>query len=139
MRLTLAALLAVAYAAGVTPAAAACGPWLCPDEAVADDSYPPGHSALPPNIQAQVAARDDRGLSLAGFYNDPAVAIAQPAPPAYGAFGPAPVAVGAPAPGYGYGYGYGYAGPHRHGPYVVTSPYGRRRVAHAHNSGHRVY
>lgn len=94
MKLPLAALLAAAFAASATPAAA-CGFFDCVSWALADDSYPPGQTALPPDIQVQVIARGGKGLSLAGFYNDPAVALARAeAGWAYG--GPA----AGPAPGY---------------------------------------
>jgi hypothetical protein len=74
MRLTLAALLAVAVAALATPAAA-CGSFLCLNEAVGDDLYPPGEEPLPPAVREAVLARDGMGLSAAGFYNDPSLAL----------------------------------------------------------------
>jgi predicted small secreted protein len=76
MRTTRAVLLAAALAASATPAAA-CNFFRCLGEAVADDSYPPGQTALPLSVQMEVIARQDRGLSLAGFYNDPSLALAQ--------------------------------------------------------------
>jgi hypothetical protein len=75
MRTTLAALLAAALAASATPAAA-CGFFQCLNNAVADDTYPPGETPLPPSVQVEVIARHGLGLSLAGFYNDPSVALA---------------------------------------------------------------
>jgi hypothetical protein len=67
-----AALLALALFANISPAAA-CG-FFC-DSALADDAYPPGQSALPPLLEEQVLARHGKGLSLAGFYNDPTLAL----------------------------------------------------------------
>jgi hypothetical protein len=75
MKLTLAAILALAFAASATPASA-CFLLGCIDQALADDSYPPGEPPLPPVVQMLVRARDGRGLSQAGFYNDPALALA---------------------------------------------------------------
>ncbi|MDE3177810.1 MAG: hypothetical protein KGM15_17040 [Pseudomonadota bacterium] len=75
MRLTLAALLAAAVVAGATPAAA-CASFLCLGDAVSDDSYPPGEAPLRPTVQEVVRVRQDRGLSAAAFYNDPALALA---------------------------------------------------------------
>jgi hypothetical protein len=75
MKLTLAALLALAFAASATPASA-CFLLGCIDQALADDSYPPGDPPLPPTLQMLIRARDGRGLSLEGFYNDPALALA---------------------------------------------------------------
>ncbi len=75
MRTTLAVLL-VAFAASATPAAA-CDYFNCAGDATADDSYPPGQIPLPPSVRMEVIARDDNGLSLAGFYNDPSLALAQ--------------------------------------------------------------
>jgi hypothetical protein len=80
MKLTLAALLALAFAASATPASA-CLLLGCINDALADDSYPPGETALPPALQMLVRARDGRGLSQAGFYNDPALALAARARP----------------------------------------------------------
>ena len=76
MRTTLAALLAAALLASATPAAA-CGYYACFGAAVGDDSYPPGQTPLPPSVQMEVIARQGKGLSLAGFYNDPSLAMAQ--------------------------------------------------------------
>lgn len=87
MRLTLAALLAAAFAALATPAAA-CSTFLCLGDAVSDDLYPPGEAALPFAVQEAVQARMGKGLSAAGFYNDPTLAhahrrtVAYDAPPA---------------------------------------------------------
>ncbi len=75
MKPTLAALLAAVLAASATPAAA-CGFFSCLDYAVSDDSYPPGEPTLPPGVLVEVIARQGMGLSLAGFYNDPSVALA---------------------------------------------------------------
>jgi hypothetical protein len=73
-------------------------------------------------------------LSLAGFYNDPAVAFAERyAPAGYGYAPPPPVYVEAPDP-----VDYGYGEPRRRGPHVIVSPYGHER-RFAHRYGHRVY
>ena len=109
MRLTLIALAALA-AASAAPAAA-CDT-ACIDLAVADDSYPAGEQALPPTVRALVEARQGGGLSLAGFYNDPALALA----PRY-----APV-----EPGYS------------QGPRAIAGAYGHGR-RFAHRDGHHVY
>jgi hypothetical protein len=82
MKPTFVALFAAALAVASTPAAA-CDPYFCPERAVADDAYPPGEASLPPSIRLLVLARDDRGLSLAGFYNDPSLALLEYAPPYY--------------------------------------------------------
>ena len=74
MRTTLAALLAAALLANAAPAAA-CGYIGCL-AAVGDDAYPPGRAPLPPYVRMEVMARQDKGLSLAGFYNDPSLALA---------------------------------------------------------------
>jgi hypothetical protein len=116
MKLSLAALLAVAFAASATPAAA-CGYFSCNDGALESDSYPPGVPALPPGVQEQVTARQGKGLSLAGFYNDPAVALSRREERAAD---------------------YGYYRHRRHGPYGMVGPYGRRREAHAQMWRHRV-
>ena len=63
-----AALLGLAFFASPAPAAA-CG-FFC-DNSLADDAYPPAAIPLPIPLQEQVAARHGKGLSLAGFYNDP--------------------------------------------------------------------
>lgn len=73
MRTKLAALLAAALLANAAPAAA-CGFFGCP--VAGDDSYPPGVAPLPPAVQMEVIARQGKGLSLAGFYNDPSLALA---------------------------------------------------------------
>ncbi len=88
MRSTLAALLAAAFAALATPAAA-CSTFLCLGDAVSDDLYPPGEAPLPYAVQEAVQARRGKGLSAAGFYNDPSLAhahrrtVAYDAPPAF--------------------------------------------------------
>lgn len=69
MRIFLAAAIAVAALAPL-PALADEIPFFA---APGPDSYPPLEPMLHPSIEAQVAARDGRGLSLAGFYNDPTV------------------------------------------------------------------
>ena len=69
-----AALLGLAFFASPAPAAA-CG-FFC-DNSLADDAYPPAAIPLPIPLQEQVAARHGKGLSLAGFYNDPSVALAR--------------------------------------------------------------
>jgi len=74
MRTTLAALLAAALLANAAPASA-CGYFGCL-AAVGDDSYPPGEIPLPPSVRMEVMARQGQGLSLAGFYNDPSLALA---------------------------------------------------------------
>jgi hypothetical protein len=76
MRLLPAALLAAALAASATPAAA-CGFFQCWGEVVADDSYPPGETPLPPGVEREVIARRNTGagLNLAGYYNDPFLAL----------------------------------------------------------------
>jgi hypothetical protein len=73
MRTTLAALSAALLLANAAPASA-CGYYGC--YAVGDDSYPPGEIPLPPAVQMEVIARQGKGLSLAGFYNDPSLALA---------------------------------------------------------------
>ncbi len=104
MKPRIVALFAVALAAASTPAAA-CGDF-CLERAVSDDAYPPSVEGLSPTLHALVRARDDRGLSSAGFYNDPslALAFAQYAPPAYDA-------------------GPNYYAPHRRWRHVVRSRY----------------
>jgi hypothetical protein len=73
MKPTLAAAsLALALFASASPAAA-CG-FFC-DSPLADDAYPPLQLPLPPLLQEQVIARHGKGLSLAGFYNDPSLAL----------------------------------------------------------------
>ena len=74
MRTTLAALVVAALLANAAPAAA-CGFFDCM-AAVDDDAYPPGEIPLPPSVRMEVIARQDQGLSLAGFYNDPSLALA---------------------------------------------------------------
>ena len=71
MKATVAVLIA-ATLWGAAPAGA-CATFFCPGEAVGDDVAPPHEPMLPPAVQAQVAFRDGRGLSQAGFYNDPSV------------------------------------------------------------------
>ena len=53
--------------------ARACETFLCLGDAVSDDLAPPFRPSLPPSIEAQIRYRDGRGLSQAGFYNDPSV------------------------------------------------------------------
>ena len=67
-----AALLALALVAGVSPAAA-CDEYCA--HALESDAYPPAQPPLPPLLQEQVMARHGKGLSLAGFYNDPTLAL----------------------------------------------------------------
>jgi len=100
MKTTLAVLLAAAALGAAAPAAACDCLW----DRVNDDISPPHMPALPPAVQAQVVMRDGRGLSQAGFYNDPS---------AY----------------FGFGAGYGGrpihrpASPSSGGPYVLQSRY----------------
>jgi hypothetical protein len=113
MRLTLIALAAL-LAASATPAAA--GDYFsCVDRALSDDSYPAGETSLPPHVRALVEARQGKGLSLAGFYNDPSLALAERD------YAPAGYDYAPPPPDYGYA----------PGPHVIVSPYGHgRRYAH---------
>ena len=63
-----------AVVASASSAASACeDPNYC--RAIGDDAYPPGRSVLSPYIRALIAAREGYGLSSAGFYNDPSVAL----------------------------------------------------------------
>jgi hypothetical protein len=71
MKTTVAVLIA-ATLWGAAPALA-CGTFFCLGEAVGDDNAPPRTTPLPPSIEAQIRYRDGRGLSQAGFYNDPSV------------------------------------------------------------------
>jgi len=71
MKTTLAVLLAAAALGAAAPAAACDCLWF----KVQDDTAPPRQPALPPAIQAQIALRDGRGLSQAGFYNDPSAYV----------------------------------------------------------------
>jgi hypothetical protein len=71
MKTTLAVLLAAA-ALGVAVPASACD---CFWRQLTDDTAPPFQPILSPSVQAQVALRDGRGLSQAGFYNDPSAYI----------------------------------------------------------------
>lgn len=81
MKTTLAALFVAALLAGAAPATA-CGFFDCFTQAAGDDAYPPGEIPLPPAVRMEVIARQDQGLNLAGFYNDPSLALAfQNAPP----------------------------------------------------------
>lgn len=112
MKLVLAALAAATLVAVATPAAA-CGFSECFNEALASDSYPPSETLLPPNVQEQVDARGGRGLSLAGFYNDPSVALRRHYEPSAG-YAPEPWVEG------------GYGRRRHRGPHVIVSPYGRR-------------
>ncbi len=142
MRLTLIALAAV-LAASATPAAAG-DTYNYVAAALADDDYPPGETALPPDVQRLVIARQGKGLSLAGFYNDPSLAYRPRYAPAsydyaHAAPEPAPPPQVAPdyveAPPAPAEYGYDV---HRRGPRVIFSPYGHgRRYAHE-REGHRV-
>jgi hypothetical protein len=68
MKITLAVFLAAA-ALGVAAPASACDD--CFWRQLSDDSAPPLTPTLSPALQAQLAYRDGRGLSQAGFYNDP--------------------------------------------------------------------
>ena len=142
MRLTLIA-LAAALAASATPAAA-YDTFNYVSAALADDDYPPGEIALPPTVQRLVTARQGKGLSLAGFYNDPSVAYRPHYTPANYDYAPAEPVVAPPqvAPDYVEAppapaeYGYDH---HHRGPRVIFSPYGHgRRYAHEHE-GHHVY
>jgi hypothetical protein len=72
MRLSLVALLAAAAIASAANCASACEFYTC---AITDDAYPPGDPALDPGVYDAVHARLGFGLSQAGFYNDPAVAL----------------------------------------------------------------
>ena len=71
MKTSLAVLIAATLWAGAP--ALACQTFLCLGEAVGDDLAPPHRPALSPAIEAQIRYRDGRGLSQAGFYNDPSV------------------------------------------------------------------
>ena len=162
MRLRIAAMFAVAVAAAASPAAA-CGVFSCVDAALSDDSYPGAGTPMPAEVQEMVAARHGRGLSLAGFYNDPSLALAErrPVPAAYD-YAPPPAPVYAPPPEPAYipppapamveapepadapaPVDYGYERRH-HGPHVIMSPFGRRheggrRVAREREHGPHVY
>jgi hypothetical protein len=69
------AILAVAAVTAMSAPASACEFFRCFNEAVADDAYPPGTPRLDPAIEELVAARQGAGMSLAGFYNDPSLAM----------------------------------------------------------------
>ena len=135
MRMTLAALIAVGLAAAATPAAA-CNLLRCAHAAMSDDTYPAGEPRLPAYVKEVVKARDGRGLSLAGFYNDPSVAMAHAAPPPqdYYVAAPEPAYLVAPEPAYEPAPQPGFApapiedGYERHSqrPQVILSPFGRR-------------
>ena len=116
MKRTLAALLAAAAAAFATPAAA-CGSFLCLNEAVADDLYPPGETPLPVAVREAVRIRMDKGLSLAGFYNDPALALARRESVSYDAAPPPFIEEPAPY----------YDAPRRKSPHVIVGRYGHPR------------
>ena len=130
MRLPLIALAAL-LAASATPAAAG-DTFNYVGAALADDTYPPGEAALSPAVQRLVIARHGKGLSLAGFYNDPSLAYAPHyAPASYDYAPPEPVVappqvapdyVEAPPAPAEYGYDV-----HRRGPRVIFSPYGHER------------
>ena len=143
MRLTLIA-LAAALAASAAPAAA-YDTFDYVGAALADDSYPAGEVALPPTVQRLVIARHGKGLSLAGFYNDPSLAYAPHYAPAGYDYAPpepdvappqvAPDYVEAPPAPVEYGYD-----PHHRGPRVIFSPYGHeRRFAREREGHHHVY
>ena len=131
MRLTVAALIAAAAVAAASSPAAACGFFSCVDQALADDSYPMGSRALDPDVQMAVHARAGFGLSSAGFYNDPSLAMArrEVAAPRYDVPPPPfePVAYGEPAPDAG--------------PQVILNPWApphreaRSRYASGHHRG----
>ena len=74
MKATFAVLIAATLWGGAP--ALACQTFLCLGEAVGDDIAPPRRTALAPSIEAQIRYRDGRGLSQAGFYNDPSVYMA---------------------------------------------------------------
>ena len=145
MRLPLIALAAV-LAASATPAAA-YDTFDYAGAALADDTYPPGEIALPPSVQRLVIARQGKGLSLAGFYNDPSLAFRpRYVPASYGYAPPGPDLAPPPPPQVAPDYveappapaEYGYDVHHR-GPRVIFSPYGHgRRFAHE-RERHRVY
>jgi hypothetical protein len=78
MKATLAVLIA-ATLCGAAPAHA-CATFLCLGEAVGDDVAPPFTPPLSPAVEAQVRYRDGRGLSQAGFYNDPSVYMGEAGP-----------------------------------------------------------
>ena len=71
MKSILAVLLAAA-ALGVAAPASACD---CFWKQLTDDTAPPLQEPLPRSVQAQVIMRDGRGLSQAGFYNDPSIYV----------------------------------------------------------------
>jgi len=71
MKTTLAVILAAAALGAAAPASACDCFW----RQLTDDIAPPFQPTLSPAIQAQVAYRDGRGLSQAGFYNDPSAYI----------------------------------------------------------------
>jgi hypothetical protein len=78
MKATFAVLIAAILWGGAP--ALACETFLCLGEAVSDDLAPPHMPSLPPAVEAQVLFRDGRGLSQAGFYNDPSVYMGNGAP-----------------------------------------------------------
>ena len=71
MKATFAVLIAATLCGGAP--ALACSSFLCLGDAVGDDIAPPRKTLLPASIEAQIRYRDGRGLSQAGFYNDPSV------------------------------------------------------------------
>ena len=81
MKISFAVMAAAALLAAAPTSASACEFFRCWSDAVSDDLYPPGEPTLDPGVRAAVQARRGLGLSLAGFYNDPFVALAQVAPP----------------------------------------------------------
>lgn len=71
MKATFAVLIAATL--GAAAPASACQYFLCLGDAVSDDIAPPYQMPLSPAVQAQIRYRNGRGLSQAGFYNDPSV------------------------------------------------------------------
>ena len=137
MRLTVAALIAVAAVATVSTPAAACGFFSCFNEALADDAYPPGVSPLDPAVQEAVRARVGFGLSAAGFYNDPTLAMAHRNydRPVYGVhYDAPPPAYEAPAPDTVVEVDYAEH-QRRRDPHVIASPYSRPHREHAERDG----
>lgn len=80
MRSTLALLLAAAAFGAVSPAAACDCFW----RQLTDDIAAPIQPTLPAALQAQIVLRDGRGLSQAGFYNDPSVYLGASRRESYG-------------------------------------------------------
>ena len=118
MKPLFAALVAAAGLASLSAPAAACDFFSCPTMALANDASPPWQPHINPLISDQVRSRFGKGMSLAGFYNDPGLAIWR--------VRLAQRAGLAPAPGQPSGYvalreERGHAG---RGPKVIYSPYG---------------